>query len=112
MNLRDGNEPAQPPKENVTPPKASFSKQKTLRFNSMSHQLDDSDQDIEVMLDSIQECIEQDIDSGNLSVEPKMASIKVSNPIDLDAANADSIPGPADALQVDDYSVFGGQDFC
>jgi hypothetical protein len=112
VNLRDGNEPAQPPKENVTPPKASFSKQKTLRFNSMSHQLDDSDQDIEAMLDSIQECIKQDIDSGNLSVEPKLASIKVSNSIDLDAANADSIPGPAAALQVDDYSVLGGQDFC
>jgi len=112
VNLRDGNEPAQPPNENVTPPKASFSKQKTLRFNSMSHQLDDSDQDIEAMLDSIQECIKQDIDSGNLSVEPKLASIKVSNSIDLDAANADSIPGPAVALQVDDYSALGGQDFC
>jgi hypothetical protein len=112
VNLRDGNKPAQPPNENVTPPKASFSKQKTLRFNSMSHQLDDSDQDIEDMLDSIQECIDQDIDSGNLSVEPEFASIKGSNLVDLDTANADSIPGPADALQVDDYSVFSGQNFC
>jgi hypothetical protein len=43
INLRDGNEPTEPPTERVTPPKASFSKQKSLCFNQMSLQDDDSD---------------------------------------------------------------------
>jgi hypothetical protein len=48
-----------------------------------------------------------------LSVQPKLASIKATNSMNLDAANADSIQRPADALQVEDYhSVYGWQDFC
>jgi membrane-associated HD superfamily phosphohydrolase len=70
INLRDGNKPTESPTEKITPPKASFSKQKSLRFNHMSFQQDDSDQDIDALLDSIQSNIDQQVDGGTLSVKP------------------------------------------
>jgi hypothetical protein len=113
INLRDGNKPTEPPTEKITPPKASFSKQKSLRFNHMSLQQDDSDRDIDALLDSIQSNIDQQVDEGTLSVKPKLASIKLSAPTDSDAADVNSIRGSVDALQVEDYtSVYGMQDFC
>jgi hypothetical protein len=79
----------------------------------MSLQDDDSDRDISALLDSIQSNIEQQVDEGTLSVQPKLASINASNSVGQNAMNTDSIRGPADALQVEDYSlVYGMQDFC
>jgi hypothetical protein len=55
-------------------------------------------------LDQIFEAIEHDMANNSLDVTPKLASIKLSDV----APNR----GPADALQVADYSVYNKQDFC
>ncbi len=101
INLRDGNKPKSPPEERVTPPKSSYGK-KNLRFKAMSIQ---SEEQLQSTLDDIVAELEEDITNNDLATEPKMASLTL---VDGDATPS---RGPAEALQVADYSVYNEQDF-
>jgi hypothetical protein len=99
INLRDGDKPKQPPESKLIPPKSSLSK-KPLQFNAMTL----SDPALNEQVESIFSTIQEDVANDSLDLTPKMATINLSGKT--------TDRGPADVMQIADYSVYNEQDFC
>jgi hypothetical protein len=99
INLRDGDKPKQSPENKLIPPKSSLAN-KSLQFNAMSI----SDPTVTDQVNTIFSTIQEDVANDSLDVTPKLATIKLSD---------ESVgKGPADVMQIADYSVYNEQDFC
>jgi hypothetical protein len=101
VNLRDGNKPKSPPTDRTIPPRSTLSKNLTYNAMSMSTSLNNQ-------LDTIEKTLKQEVNSNKLSITPKLSSLKLPSQQMVE----EQIRGPADAVQIGDYSVYNEQVNC
>ena len=63
-------------------------------------------------LDSIENSIKHDLECDTLSPVPKLATLQLPSSTPVDDTHTGSLRGPADAMNVADYSVYHEQVKC